>query len=658
DVRSEEPVYIAADGVVAGDVYAPKVIIAGTVHGYVISMEVSVEGGGQIWGDVYASLLLVETGGTVHGWFSSIDENSYLLLCRGDEALPEEMLPMQRPPALMGGEHVTDDEAWLAQETGRVDILRRVRGEAAKALVARAELERAFEQRVEEMAGETMAEAARLRNDLTVAQADLLEYDKRQKELEAALAERDALVAEQSQKIEQLSTDLAERTATLDEVERQFDEVSKVKSEIEERFNDTDVNLQSERARAEVLTSRVENLETALQASLQRGSEQQEALIRWQELAEVAEGRVKELESDLLEARGRLDSNGKMLEMMRTRRDEIAQTLDEVTRKAQDEEERAEQAEADLAELTEKSIENEQLVAKLQEQNGVLKKKLTTAVQQATELRDRLLSTTPQTEEAKAALDVANKRIAELESQLRILEETVNERNTELDWYRENVQSNQGELEGLQTKVADLEMKTEQQEKTIKSQNDELLWFRESLQTAKEKAAEAHTRLKSQTEKLNQLQNELVEQTALADKWKTNVGNMTNLLYQAEERVKRMREQMERMGKEKTVNKGAMQEKVQQLTLQIEAMEGEIEYYAQEIDTQRKRLAEAQATLVERDVQIGRLKIDIEGHTEEMNKLRQAATNRVRRLEHDLNKAKQHLKRMSQQLKAKGGGEG
>ena len=61
--------------------------------------------------------------------------------------------------------------------------------------------------------------------------------------------------------------------------------------------------------------------------------------------------------------------------------------------------------------------------------------------------------------------------------------------------------------------------------------------------------------------------------------------------------------------------------------------------------------------MVERDVQIGKLNKEIEAHSGEMTKLRQAATKRVRMLEQDLNKAKQHLRRMSQQLKAKGGGE-
>jgi cytoskeletal protein CcmA (bactofilin family) len=65
DVHSNQAVVIKENSVLVGDIYAPQVIVAGMVYGYVIANEVIIEPPGQIWGDICATSVAAMPGSKV-----------------------------------------------------------------------------------------------------------------------------------------------------------------------------------------------------------------------------------------------------------------------------------------------------------------------------------------------------------------------------------------------------------------------------------------------------------------------------------------------------------------------------------------------------------------------------------------------------------------
>src|SRR5687768_1638698 len=91
DLHRETPVRVS--GTVAGNILAPKVVVAGLLYGVVAALEVIIEEQGQVWGDVYAHSIRLEGGGKVHGWISTLDQEAYHALRAGDTHLPDPTLP-------------------------------------------------------------------------------------------------------------------------------------------------------------------------------------------------------------------------------------------------------------------------------------------------------------------------------------------------------------------------------------------------------------------------------------------------------------------------------------------------------------------------------------------------------------------------------------
>ncbi|MCA9982093.1 MAG: polymer-forming cytoskeletal protein, partial [Anaerolineales bacterium] len=222
DIISDEAIYIAPGAIVAGDVYAPRVVVAGLIYGFVVSLVVEIETGAEIWGDVYARQIQIARSAQLNGWVSTLNEDEYRALRQSDtelglwmanrsdsslNTLPEEL-------------HQNVQDTIASMPPGRVNVLRRLQLEIGAALVARAELEQAFEERVQEVAGESLSEAGRLRTQiasLTAEQNTKAEQlnqlqtrlQNREKELtdeKQALIEAQALIDQQVSRIEELDT--------------------------------------------------------------------------------------------------------------------------------------------------------------------------------------------------------------------------------------------------------------------------------------------------------------------------------------------------------------------------------------------------------------------------------------------------------------------
>ncbi len=174
DLRSNQTVVIEEHGVLVGDIYAPQVIVSGMVYGYVVAGEVIVEPSGQIWGDICATSVTAMPGSKVHGWVSSLDQGTVDLLRLGQltvEEVPRSgEMAISAEKAIELAKLVPLTDSRFSDNTGRVEIWRRLRSEVAVAFSARIEIEQSFEVAVLEAANSLNAQDQRLDNDRMAAE--------------------------------------------------------------------------------------------------------------------------------------------------------------------------------------------------------------------------------------------------------------------------------------------------------------------------------------------------------------------------------------------------------------------------------------------------------------------------------------------------------
>lgn len=338
DIVETRVVYLAPGAIVSGNICAPEVAVAGLLRGTVITREITVAPRGQIVGDVHATRFAVEAGGQIHGWVYSLTDDGYdRLQCDATTGVFE----MPVVGVLNGTELLPAElkEAW-EREAGRperVALLQLVQERLGDALLARAALEQTFAERVEEVAGETARRLRDMEEAYAEVQARLAAETAAQEELRASLAASQEELATQRQELDGVRALLQRRVEAL----RQAEQELVAQRERVERLDEHNLSLQQELTAAlepiEWLKGRVESMENALQASVQRGAEQEDAQLRWQELADGTQKRVEELESQLVVAADQLEvlrrSNGELSERLawaEQARDEASRALDEL----------------------------------------------------------------------------------------------------------------------------------------------------------------------------------------------------------------------------------------------------------------------------------------------------------------------------------------
>lgn len=314
DIQSDQPVALAPDATLLGNIFAPKVTIAGLLCGAAVTHELRVQQEGQIWGDVFAMSVRIEPGGRIQGWISSIDDTSYQSLYN-DGVLPDSSSPdhFQLPAEIVEGN-------LLGRSDIHLELLHYLQAETAAALAARAELERSFEQRLSEVAGEAAGRVTSLSDLLDNARSELATLKEQFAVSQEALHRGNAQIERQTNELAVARELLTEQNQELETLRQAH---SALKLDFEQRQaakTEVDAQLQDRLRQVETLSDRVHSLETALQASLQHTAEQEESLIRWQELAEVTEGQVQALEKELNAARMRVQESSKVIEMLREQR--------------------------------------------------------------------------------------------------------------------------------------------------------------------------------------------------------------------------------------------------------------------------------------------------------------------------------------------------
>ncbi|MEW5989380.1 MAG: polymer-forming cytoskeletal protein [Chloroflexota bacterium] len=228
DVQSEKPVLVAEPAVIIGDLLTPKAVIAGLVCGYVVAREVTVQKSGQVWGDVFAASLLIEPGGRVHGWFSTLSEDSYLLLYSGQSS-PLDLALSDRldlPAGLMRDELRAALESELANPASpRVNTLRLLQAEAAEAVAARADLQGRLADEVNGVRNQMQAETAAVREELLRARLELSRLRQEKEQVEEALGLCHDRFEAEANELVAVRALLDERTAALEELQAAYDQL-------------------------------------------------------------------------------------------------------------------------------------------------------------------------------------------------------------------------------------------------------------------------------------------------------------------------------------------------------------------------------------------------------------------------------------------------
>jgi chromosome segregation ATPase/cytoskeletal protein CcmA (bactofilin family) len=586
DILSAEPVHITATAAVAGDVIAPKVVVEGLLFGSVGAWEVNVAQGGCIWGDVCTGAIQVEPGASVHGWVSTLDENAFQALLNGRSSLRAVVTTDE-------AELLTDLEARglsallppgpVVDPANRLAIVRRLQEEAGAALAARRELERAFDQRLAELADQALGEAASLRLEvvtirekLSSAAEQLEEEESQRQQREQQIAGYVGELALVRDNLNDSSVALAEATLTL---EQQTAEITSLR---EDRAKLT-AELAEVTLQVESLRERLEHRESALQASLQRGADLEGSLLRWQELADTTEKRVVDLQNELATVRAEVEENAHRQNKVRSERDKLQLAWNKASAEALSWQTRAGQLEEELK-----------------------------AVRHETEfLREQLLSRPPAADEVRAELDQV-----------------------------------QAELLDATAHVVELEKRLDGAEAEVQAYYDQLLWYKASLKSTSLELEQVQQQAVEQAEQLVHLRGESAERQSQADKWKANIGRMTELLYAAEQRIRSLQSEVTALKDQSDEESQSLREAVRQSQLQLQAAEAEVDGYFAQFEAQSKRLAEAQAVLIEREVEVERLRAQTAAGSHEVSRLKELAARRIRTLEEELAEARRQLQDM------------
>jgi chromosome segregation ATPase len=218
-------------------------------------------------------------------------------------------------------------QEWVA-ERGRPDwlaLLRLFRAELAAALVARKELEHGFEQRIDEVAGETRAR-------LHEVEAELGSSAALRQELADRLVSLESDYGRQQQELDGVRSLLQQRVAALRAAETELAEAKGRAGQLQQENDTLQQEMSATFAPVEQLSSRLQNLEAALQASVQRSVEQEEAHLRWQELADVSQQRISELEQELEPTQKQLEQLRKLHAAMDEKLSWVEQERDDLKR--------------------------------------------------------------------------------------------------------------------------------------------------------------------------------------------------------------------------------------------------------------------------------------------------------------------------------------
>lgn len=537
DIREEQPVAVAAGATVVGNIYAPQVMVVGLLSGSVVGREVTVQAEGQIWGDIYAVRLHVEPGGVVRGWINTLAEAEYGRLQNSREALGE--LSAQRLSDLPDS---VKPEHYDLRDAESLNLLRQLQQETAVALAARNELEETFDQRLAEIAGDVSTQLTAVREELKTTKSELLLWQEQARTNADALQQRETQLERQSRELNLAQETLTRTNQDLEALRESYAQKETVYNELVLAKAGTDTHLHEALNQVDTLTGRVHNIEIALQASLTHSSDQEDALVRWQELAEATEAKVKELEKELASAQQQIEQSSDVIGMLRQQRKQMEEEWQALQQRHEELEQKSVEDEASYRQLLAESDATIQSLTELngrlkadmqplQHRNGVLLKQMEMAKEKFFKQEEKAAQLRRQNSELEAKWQEATAELDRIAQQpTKILPPA------QLDSLTEQLTDAQAELQTWREKAATLDRQLHEQKSSAQQERqqlkEELRHKQMQLVASETELQQHHAETTSQGQRLAEMQSLLIERELELQQALEKIGKQQLLIKQ------------------------------------------------------------------------------------------------------------------------------
>ena len=440
DIHTDQPVAIQEGATLVGSVFAPRLVVAGLLTGSAVCRDVRVEKSGQVLGDVFTVGLTVLSGGNIHGWASSVDEEDYAnLAANGRFPDDAEFNRHENGSDYAEGPLLNRNEA-------QIEALHHLQAQAAVALAARAELEQDFQRRLTELAGEATNTIANLKQDLTELRTELTTKQTQLDEAQEALRHRKSQVERQANELAIARDLMTEQNDDLANLRQQHVQLQNNHAQLQTEKTAVTDELEAAVSEINTLRDRIHSLEVAHKASLVHTSEQEESLIRWQELAEITEKKAANLETEIQKLKQQIEENGNIIEMQREQRHAAEMELEKALEEL-----------ADLREKSQDPIAKARQLAEAEERISSLEAELADAEHAHFE---RVLWYKAELEASQAAANTAQETVTEQAERLAQLEETVqSQQESVTEWQataeetRQTWEAKHAELQAMHEKV-------------------------------------------------------------------------------------------------------------------------------------------------------------------------------------------------------------
>ncbi len=628
DINSENPVAILAGATVVGNIFAPKVRVNGLLYGTAVSRKVIVKSEGMVWSNVYSTSLQMDVGGTIQGFISSIDENKYDLLRSLDN-------PSDLPPIAFSKN--APEGAPSPPTPDQLDALIRLQAEAGAAIAARAELEHSFDTRLTEIVGATSARATALDKEVGETRENLMAVSQQ-------LDESQALSKTQVEQIERANHELSltrdllqEKIGEWEELTAVYEQKSIDHEQLQTKKSELDIILHEKTVEVDELTERLTSLETALQSSLQHSGEQEDALVRWQELGEARQEQVDKLEIELDTVSFKLDESRRLADMIRSQRKEAEISWE----KSEDD---LKETAASLAALTLEYKKTKKEAGKTAAQLSENMSRIDPLIHQVTTLQKERSTLKHSLQESSQMIQTLHQKEQKLKRELKETNKSLEQSTIALEKFTDK-QTQQ--LSAQMTVIIDeanktivsIKRKLDESTQMITVQKEQLAWHKLSLNSTQTELKQARKTIKE----LEETAVIYVEDRNKIAELQQEIKRQTKGLTDSKQHFAAMRVEVEAKQKEVDLLK-ENKEKLRRTRLQLKANENEIEKYIAEANQQGRHLADIQSTLIEREIQLERMTETAHKQAAFIKKMKQVTIERIQKLQQQLKEAKAKAK--------------
>ncbi len=539
NIQSDDPVAVRQGTTVVGNVNAPEILVAGLINGSATARKIVVEDEGQIWGDVFTVSLQVKSGGVVQGWISSVSEADYQAMQAGSLPVNAD-LPQIAPPDLTEG---NGEGGIINRSDAQMEALHLLQMETAAALAARAELEADFEKRLYEVAGEASSTIAGLNEKVAELQADLARQQQQFTEVQEALQQSNRQIERQTNEINVGRALLDEQNEALAQLRQEHARLQEKHASLQTERDELEEALAHARQKVDQMVDRITSLEAAHMASLQHSAEQEDSLLRWQELAETTEKRAQELSDELEKMQYQMEESQSTIELLRQRRADLEKELNKALAELEDLRKRNTEPivpPAALAAATEK-------IFRLESQLKDQEQKYT----------DQIRYYKASLEKTQAALTAGQAQLADQEDELAELREQVNAQTALLEKWQTAVAEKEEALQRqaalfarkqalLESEKKNLQVTLRESKAQLDAYEDEVAQYVKMTQDQGQRLAEAQSRLVERELQLKQTMARLEKAKGMIEKQNAFIKEMKQV---TKERIQKLQAQIAQMQK-------------------------------------------------------------------------------------------------------------